>query len=42
MKELDIFVFKQQAVVDSRDVAEAVNRQHAHLLRSIQTMIGHN
>lgn len=41
MKELEIFTFKQKPVVDSRDVAEAVKRQHAHLLRSIQTMIGH-
>lgn len=41
MKELDIFVFKQRAVVDSRDVAEVIGRKHTHLLRSIQTMIGH-
>ena len=41
MKELDIFVFKQKAVVDSRDIAEAVGRPHRQLLRSVQTMIGH-
>ena len=26
MKELDIFVFKQKAVVDSRDIAEVVGK----------------
>lgn len=41
MKELDIFVFKQKAVVDSRDIAEVVGRPHRQLLRSVQTMIGH-
>lgn len=41
MKDLDIFVFKQHPVVDSRDVAEVIGRPHRQLLRSIQTMIGH-
>ena len=41
MKELDIFVFKQKAVVDNRDIAEVVGRPHRQLLRSVQTMIGH-
>lgn len=41
MNDLEIFVFKQKPVVDSRDVAEAVGRPHRQLLRSIQTMIGH-
>lgn len=41
MKELEIFTFKQKPVVDSRDVAQVVDRPHRQLLRSIQTMIGH-
>ena len=41
MNDMEIFVFKQKAVVDSRDVAKAVGRPHRQLLRSIQTIIGH-
>lgn len=41
MQELEIFVFKQRAVADSRDVARAVDRPHKQLMRSIQTIISH-
>lgn len=39
--KLEVFAFKSQAVVDSREVARATERRHDHLLRSIQAMIGH-
>lgn len=38
---LEVFDFKQKAVVDSRDVAAIVERPHWQLLRSIDTMIEH-
>lgn len=41
MDELEVFITKGNAVADSRDVARVVGKQHAHILRSIQTMIQH-
>lgn len=41
MSDLEIFVFKQKAVADSRDVAHTIGRPHKQLMRSIQTIIGH-
>lgn len=38
---LEVFVFKQQAVVDSRDVAHVIERPHYQLMRSIQAYISH-
>lgn len=40
-QSLEVFDFKQKAVVDSRDVATVIERSHKHLLRTIGTMIGH-
>ncbi len=39
MTELQVFNFNQVDVVDSRDVAEMVEKNHAHLLRDINGYI---
>lgn len=39
MSDLEIFVFKQKVVADSRDVARMVGKQHKNLLRDIDSYI---
>lgn len=41
MDELEVFIQRDNAVADSRDVARVIERPHWQLLRSIQTMIQH-
>lgn len=41
MQEIEVFAFKHQSVVDSRDVADATGRPHKQLMRTVQKMITH-
>lgn len=41
MKDLKVVEFKHRAVVDSRDIAEVINRPHRTVMRTIATMIQH-
>lgn len=41
LQTLPVFEYRGQVVADSRDVARMIGRQHAHVMRTINTMYGH-
>lgn len=41
LQTLPVFEYRGRIVADSRDVARMIGRQHAHVMRTINTMYGH-
>lgn len=41
LSTLPVFEYRGRIVADSRDVARMIGRQHAHVMRTINTMYGH-